>query len=242
MADDQYPIENADVDLLGSTCDELSITTVTPSVGRADIARRMLEMMQAAPHKFQFARQRGFGVQYGSLQDREDGTFLTLQGQAAYIGDEDGGDPNFGISIEVEALDKKPAPPPEEFGPFRDILGISELLGDVQGSCRAQFIYKLDESLESRILLPSPLLFSVGQNPFEFTHIESVVLSRRDADGSYHTVEVLHDPDGGHLAHIVSFSFNGPLTLEGLQGARVISEGLSKTLLKFGDDTDVENA
>ena len=179
-------------------------------------------------------------MQYGSFQNREDGTFLTLQGNAGYIEDEDGG-LRFRIRIDIEALDEKPSPPPEEFSPFDDLLGISELLGDVQGDCRANFIYELDESLESRILLPSPLLFSVGQSPHDFTHMESVALSRRTADGLSHTVQVLHHDS--FLAHIVSFSFKGTAHLERVfKTLRVVAEQLSRTLLKSGDDTDEESS
>ena len=239
MVDDQTPREHGDLDLMGSACEELSVTGVLLSAVRNDMESRILDLMQASPHKVRLEDQKGLGVEYAALQDREDGTFVALQGRLTHFEDENGVW-HFGIRVEVTALDEKPSPPPERLGPFDRLLEIGALLGEIQVNCEVHFAYDLDESLRSRILLPSPLLFSAGQSPYDITHIESLVLSRRIPEGISHTVEVLHDPDDSSIAHVVTFSFGGGLTLQSLRAIRVIAERLSRTLLQSGGSPSEE--
>ena len=239
MADDQNPREHVDVDLMGSACESLSITTVSVSTVRDDKTRRLLDIMQAVPHKVQFRDEKGLGVVYATLQDREDGTFVALQGRLACL-EEENGVWRFGTRIDVTVVDERPPPPSEEVSPFDRLLETSALLGEGQVNCEVHFTYDLDESLGSRILLPSPLLLSVGQSPYDLTHIESVVLGRRTPDGLTHALEVLFDPDTSTVAHIVRFSFSLALTMQSLRAIRALAERISRSLLKSGGNPDEE--
>ncbi len=215
---------------MGVFCDDLSIDGIAQGPAD-DVARKVLEVMgetSEVPSGRRFVRR------YRSVLDRGVGDFVTLFGDIEYSESKDGGG-NVHTTVRIQVVSESPHPSSDGLGPFAEFLRAAEVLGAVQGNCRATFFYILDEYLVSKIVLPSPLLGPIGYDPYTFTHVESVVLSGRDEEGKRHSVDVFLDDD--FLAHTVSYSFkDGTLTSVGIQGIRHIAEQISESLLEFRND------
>lgn len=99
------------------------------------------------------------------------------------------------LDVELGLVSQEQREPPETFKPLADFLEVTECLGELELSCSAVFVHKLNANAESRLALPSPLMVADLMNPFGPTHIEAVVLSRRTSEGLAYTMEVGKLPD-----------------------------------------------
>ena len=164
--------DGIELDILGSSCRELTIEASWFNLSPDMDQRAQLLMQKVKPITYEDPPR--LAVEYGDVRYEEDGTSVMVQGSLVRF-EPEGESASFFAHIALTALDRQPDPPPDRLSPFDGLLEItSECLGESEITYTAVFIYKLDESLLSRIQLPSPLLLATnpGQE-FGLTHIES---------------------------------------------------------------------
>ena len=148
-----------------------------------------------------FGDDEGISANYGSVYVRDDATFVVAGSLLKVVDD----DTRFGVEVEHRQTHSDQPPPPDAYKPFSDLLEItSTLLGSSVVKCEAQFEYDLGDAVRSRVKLPAPLLLGGSSEDYGPTHIESMVLSRREGHGVGHTVEV-KSAGGDRIKHTVVF-------------------------------------
>lgn len=223
------------LDILGDSCRELTVAVTGPNWISVDqeADRQILAVMQQAEGHIEYGFDKGLSVDYIDVHDRANDAVM-LHGSLLRIEPKDGG-VSFGVHVSATAIQGSSDPPLEaKVRPFGDLLAIADQhFGEIQAHCEAQFVYQLDDSLGSRVQLPSPLLVMVGLSPaFGVTHMEAVTLTRRTDEGISHTIQVEMGDDGKSVRHLVAFEAKQALTLQTLHDTRTITEHLSRMLLE----------
>ena len=173
-------------------------------------------------------------VSFGELFPSEkDGTAVKVAGSLVRTEGEE--DTRYSSIINFTVVEGTPGPPPDQYGSLDDLLNITnEYLGELEITIVADFVYELDDSLRSRIQLPSPLLQSIAPGEeLGLTHIESVELSRREegTPGVFQTVQVEFTNEGKQVVHNVTMKSSYVLSLAGLRKQLALAEAVSDTLL-----------
>ena len=130
-------------------------------------------------------------------------------------------------------------PPPSDFRQVTDLMELTrEMFGEIRVRCEATFFYAIDEGIQSRVQLPTPLLVAGQSSEDELTHIEGVHLSRRE-DGKV-TYEVLVTPteDGQVVTHAVRFHDSSVLTLGSLRQMLTVASRWSRSLLDLDSEEE----
>ena len=215
-------------DLASASCLDFSLTSDLSSSGLLSdnigkqIERRMLETAHV--------RSEGIGslfASYGSSYMKDDSIFVVAGTLRKVVAN----DVRFGVEIEHLRAPSNQPPPPADYKPISEMLEItSTLLGESAVNCQAQFGYELEDTLQSRIKLPSPMLLGGQNKDYGLTHIESAVFSRRENEGVEHTIEVI-PMDDDRILHIVAFRANIVVNLENLGALFNMLVHLSQDLL-----------
>ncbi len=136
------------------------------------------------------------------------------------------------LHIRYLAGDNDFPPPPDDWKPVSYLLKIvADLLDEVAIDCEATFTYELGERVRSRVALPMPLLLADRSSPPSLTHIESVVLSRREEDQFTHTVGIEPLDGGSSIMHTVNFSVSSALTWDSIRQMFETAGSLSLSLI-----------
>ena len=167
---------------------------------------------------------------YGSIYEVDD---ITIAVAGNLLRDEGDSHTSYWFVIKYLVGDSDLPPPPEEWKPVTDLLQLlSGLLDEVMIECEATFVHELGDGVRSRVALPSPLLLADQSSTPNLTHIESVVLSRREQDTSTHTVEVIPIEDGSSILHVVNFTLSSTLTWGSVRQMFELAGLLSMSLIE----------
>ena len=126
---------------------------------------------------------------------------------------------------------------PDDIGTISNLLEVFPRLSQgvsVEFHCFASFNYQLGEQLRSRVSLPYPLLLTEPAFSNSFTHVEAMLLSRREDDQPTHTVMVKMGDGGKSISHFVSFKTDmadGPSPWSRLAEIFEVARRLSMSLL-----------
>lgn len=109
---------------------------------------------------------------------------------------------------------------------FLDIA--SEWLGKIGVTCNARFEYSRHDGFESRIPLPTPIIFPDDDG---VTHIEGIQVSRRKARDIEYSIVVTRSTDGDTLFHHIEFQSESEFDRPSLRDLRTFCARASKRLV-----------
>ena len=127
--------------------------------------------------------------------------------------------------------------PAEDTKPISNLLEVFPSLtqgAPVEFDCFAMFNYEIGGRLQSRVSVPYPLLLAEPASSDSFTHVEAVILSRREGGEPTHTVMIESGNGGKSVAHHVSFKTDfddGALTKSRISEIFEVARRLSLSLL-----------
>ena len=128
-------------------------------------------------------------------------------------------------------------PPPSDFKRVMDLLELTgQQFGQVSARYEATFVYPLGDGVQSRVQLPVPLLMAEQSSNYRLTHIEALILSRREDDQITHRVQVNSSEDGKSVSHTVRLEDRSVVTLERLHEMLTTASNWSLALMDFDSE------